>query len=114
MTRDDHGETANGTLRMTLNILGVSYEVVEVPIVSRDEFLKGKIDFTANTIYIDENLTREAKNQVLMHEIIHAICDLLGFYGINDDESRVQGLATAIHQLFRDNDLSFRPKIVEE
>lgn len=92
---------------MTLNILGVQYNVTEVPIVSRDEFRKGQIDYIKNEITIDESLPKESRDQVLMHEIIHAICDLQGLYDIGEDENKVQSLATALHQVFKDNAISF-------
>ena len=59
-----------------LNILGVQYNVREVLIVSREEFRKGEIDFIGNEIRIDEALPKESNDQVLMHEIIHVVCDL--------------------------------------
>lgn len=92
---------------MTLNILGVGFDVVEVPAISRDEFVKGQIDFVKNEIKIDEALTKESHDQTLMHEIIHAICDLQGLYDIGEDENKVQSLATALHQVFKDNAISF-------
>ena len=42
-----------------------------------------------------------------MHEIIHAVCDLQGLYDIGEDENKVQSLATALHQVFKDNAISF-------
>lgn len=92
---------------MTINILGVQYNVIEVPIVCRDEFRKGQIDYIKNEITIDKALPKESHDQVLMHEIIHAICDLQGLYDIGDDENKVQSLATALHQVFKDNAISF-------
>lgn len=92
---------------MTLNILGVSFDVIKVPVISRDEFVKGQIDFVKNEIKIDEALTKEAHDQTLMHEIVHAICDLQGLYDIGENENKVQSLATALHQVFKDNAISF-------
>lgn len=82
---------------MELNILGVTYKVMEVDVVDKREFKFGEIDFITNEIRIDRNLPKTLKNQTLMHEILHAIFQLLG---MEKEESEVQSLATALHQVF--------------
>lgn len=93
---------------MKLNILGTDYAIFEISPVSRDECLLGKIDYLQNVIYLEGNLSKDAKNQTLMHEIIHAICGQLGFYDLNEDETTIQGLATGIYQVLKQNDLPFK------
>lgn len=83
-----------------INILGCIYTVEEVDIVDRNDPKKGEINFLTNCIRIDKNLPESSKEQVLMHEILHATFDLLGYYDDAENEEKVQGLATALHQIF--------------
>lgn len=83
-----------------INIMGVIYQVNEVDVVDKEELCRGKIDYMTNEIRIDRGLVQSAKEQTLMHEILHAVFDLLGLYELNEDESKVQGIATALHQVF--------------
>lgn len=88
-------------MERTINILGIPYEVREVECVNKGEPRKGEIDFVNCEIRIDKDMPQELKEQVLMHEILHAICDLQGFYEIGENENVVQGLATALHHTFK-------------
>ena len=83
-----------------LNILGVKFTVEEVPVVDKGEPRKGEINYLTNEIKIDESMPVSLKNQTLMHEILHAVFDLLGYKELAEDEEKVQGIATALHQVF--------------
>ena len=83
-----------------IDILGVKYTVSEVDTVNKTTPRKGEIDFLKSEILIDSTMPKTLKEQVLMHEILHAVFDLLGFDELGDDESQVQALATALHQVF--------------
>ena len=85
-----------------INILGMTYHVEEVDCVNKFEPRKGEINFMTNEIRIDKSLPKDLKEQTLLHEIIHAICDLLGMDESCEDETKVQGLATALHQVLSD------------
>lgn len=45
-------------------------------------------------------MPKSLKEQVLMHEILHAVFDLLGLDKLGEDEKKVQSIATALHQIF--------------
>ena len=83
-----------------INILGVLFTVEEVPVVNKNEPRKGEINYLTNVIKIDESMPVSLKNQTLMHEILHAVFDLLGYQNLAEDEEKVQGIATALHQIF--------------
>ena len=85
----------------TISILGIPYKVLEVECVNKGEPRKGEIDFIKCEIRIDKDMPNNLKEQVLMHEIIHAICDLQGFFDIGENENVVQGLATALYHTFK-------------
>ena len=61
-----------------INILGVEYTVLEVEVVNKEEPRKGEINFLTNEIRIDRQMPISLKEQVLMHEILHAVFELLG------------------------------------
>lgn len=83
-----------------INILGMTYRIEEVDCVNKFEPRKGEIDFMTNEIRIDKSLPIDLKEQVLTHEILHAVFDLLGMDELCEDENKVQSLATALHQVF--------------
>ena len=89
----------------TLNILGVEYTVQEVDVVCKEDPRRGEVNFLTNTIKLDKNMPDSLKNRTLTHEILHAMFDSLGMYDLRDDESRIQAIATAIHQIFSSQDV---------
>lgn len=86
---------------MQINILGITYNVQEVECVNRTDPELGEVNFLTNEIRIDKALPQDLKEQTLMHEILHAIFNLLGMYDLCEDESKVQSLVTALHQVFK-------------
>lgn len=83
-----------------LNILGVIYMVKEVDTVNKTDPRRGEINYLTNEIRIDKNMPKSLKEQVLMHEILHAVFDLLGLDELAEDEEKVQSIATALHHVF--------------
>lgn len=93
------GNSENECVRK-INVLGVTYTIKEVEVVNKAEARKGEIDYLTNEIKIDKSMPPSLKNQVLMHEILHAALDLLGHSELAEDEEKVQSIATALHQIF--------------
>lgn len=85
---------------MEINILGVIYTVKEVDTVNKTDPRRGEINFLTNEIRIDKNMPKSLKEQVLMHEILHAVFDLLGYEKLAVNEKKVQSIATALHHIF--------------
>lgn len=94
----------------TIDILGLTYTIEEVDCVNKREPSKGEIDLLNNTILLDKTMPQDLKDQVLLHEILHAIGDGLGYDDLLDDEQKVQGLATALHQLFTTQEVFIHDK----
>ena len=84
----------------SVNILGVIYTVEEVDVGNKVEPRRGEINYLTNEIKIDKNMPLSLKKQVLMHEILHAVFDLLGLDELTENENLVQSIATALHQIF--------------
>ncbi len=61
-----------------INILGVVYEIEEVEVVNKSEPRRGEINYLTGKIKLDKNMPLTLKEQVLTHEILHAVFDLLG------------------------------------
>ena len=85
------------------DVLGIRYKVREVPVVNKDEPWKGQINFLTNEILLNGSMPNDVKGRTLMHEILHAICDLTGNYDIGENETAVQSLSTALYYFFRHN-----------
>ena len=90
---------------MTIDILGVRYEIEMTSCVSKDEIRLGEINVRTQKIKIDEALDRDTIAVALLHEIIHGIMFGCGL-GI-DDENLTQSLATGLYQVLRQNQSLF-------
>ena len=88
---------------MKINVLGVDVSVKEVDVVCKEDPMRGMYDYLTATITIDRNMPTTMKNNVLAHELLHAIFDMLGYEELRDDEQKVQSIATAIYQVFGQN-----------
>lgn len=86
----------------SINILGIEYNVLEQNIIESNPELMGMIDTHLQKIYLKSNLSEDVKNQTLLHEIIHAIFQQLGFI---ENEQVIQQLATSIYRVFKENNL---------
>lgn len=91
----------------TIQILGLTYRISEVECVNKEELRRGEINFLTNEIRIDQSLPEDLKGQVLVHEVLHAIFDLLGYEDLCSDENKVQGIATALYELVQSNQRFF-------
>ena len=84
-----------------IDILGIQYDIEEVEAVSKDQLLYGQIQFFEGKILIDATMSDDKKKQTLIHEAIHGICDGLALEELNNNESAIQGLASAIYSTFK-------------
>lgn len=94
---------------MEIDILGVTYKVIEVEQVDKTNYLvDGEINYDKQTISIKKDLLNERKTEILWHEIIHGICEHLQIEEIQKDEHLVQCLGNSIYQvLLRNKTISF-------
>ncbi len=91
----------------SVNIMGITYQVSEVPVVSKTEDLLGEIDYTAQTIRIDAELSPEKKGQVFMHELLHGAMESVGLDDWNQNENAVQSLAAVLYHTLSAQTISF-------
>lgn len=86
---------------MKVNICGIPHEIVECEdSFTADATHFGEIDYKACKIRINKDMTDEAKEETIIHEMIHGILVHLGYTDQSEDETFVQGLANAIYQGF--------------
>lgn len=78
-------------------VLGITYQVKRVPVINKDTHLLAQIDHVKQEILLDEDLGEELAHQSLLHEVIHACLQGLGYSELHEDETFVQSLASALH-----------------
>jgi len=88
-----------------VTILGLKYKVELVEVVSKYLPRIGEINYIEQVIRIDSTLSEERKQQTLLHEILHGICEQLGLDEINNDEKAISAISIALHQVM--TELSF-------
>ncbi len=86
-----------------IKVFGCDYEIVEVDQISRDEYLFGKVDHVEQTIKISNGLKPHRKAETAMHEVLHCILFGLGEAELHENETLINGLSSALVQVFRDN-----------
>jgi Zn-dependent peptidase ImmA (M78 family) len=87
-----------------VKISGIDYEIAiaEKRSLDNGNILLGEISYHKATIYINQEQNEQMQQATLLHEIIHGILYHIGSE-LNDDEKIVEGLASGLHQVFRDN-----------
>lgn len=90
---------------MEIKILGEKYTVKEVDLIDYDAGTFGQIDHIKNVIEIKKDIPAEKKKVTLLHEILHAIFQQLGFDEEHDDEHLIKSLSASLIQVFTENKL---------
>lgn len=85
---------------MIVNICGIPHKII----FCKDNFDLdthfGQIDYKKCEILINEDLSPEAQEETICHEIVHGILVHLGYTEQSQDETFVQALGNAIYQSF--------------
>lgn len=89
---------------MEIDILGITYKIIEVEQVDKTNYLvDGEIDYDKQIISIKKDLSEERKKEILCHEIMHGICEHLKLEEIQKDEHLIQCIGNAIYQVLKRN-----------
>lgn len=86
-----------------VRVLYQDYVVKRLDVIDRDDSILGMIDHVENVIYIKNNLTSEKGKVTLVHEILHAVFEQLGFDDEHDNKHLIKSLATGLYQVFQGN-----------
>lgn len=95
----------------TIKVGGINYAVEMKDLSTRRDEENGKelgwCVFDEDKIEINEKLTQSRIEQVLIHELVHAI-----FYeaGLEQEEDTVNRIGIVLHQVLKDNDFSWMNK----
>lgn len=83
----------------------VNYDVVEKSFIEIDgnRNYQGACFYADTTIEILEDISKERKSDVFIHELTHAIFYEAGFE--EQDEDMINRVAKVLHQVIKDNDL---------
>lgn len=92
-------------MKNEIKILGTIYKVKEVDQIDKFNMTLGEINYISQEIYIDKSLNEDLKREVLIHEIFHGILEKLGYVEINEDEQKVQSIASTLYGVLKDNNL---------
>lgn len=84
---------------MTVNILGIPYEIIEVDTINKGVRTFGEIDYSNQIIKLEKGMGKQYREQTILHEVVHGIFEGLGYDALNADEEKVQGIASALYQV---------------
>ncbi|MFT8556634.1 hypothetical protein [Liquorilactobacillus hordei] len=97
------------TRNMNININSVRYKVARTKnLVDSGEPCWGVTLFKENKIKIDNSLSAQKMEQVLVHELVHATLHEAGLENYSCDEELVNPLGNALYSLIMENQSLFR------
>lgn len=88
-----------------IKIFATEYIVEEVEQIDKYQRLLGQINYCEQRILIDKNISEDMKREILIHEILHGILEKLGYTEINNDEQKVQSIASTLYLVLKENHL---------
>lgn len=88
-----------------INVSGINYKVKEVDGLIVDRDFLGTVSYPKSLIKIDSSMSSDKKEQVFVHELMHAIFYESGYD--EHEEEMVNRLGITLYQVLKDNDLSF-------
>lgn len=90
---------------MKIKVGGINYSINQVPYVENggDRNFLGSCSSSKQLIELEEGMSKDRKEQILIHELVHAIFNECGFN--EHDEDTVNRLGIVLHQVIKDNDL---------
>lgn len=88
-----------------IKILATDYQIEEVEQIDKYERLLGQIEYIEQKIKIDKNISEDMKKEVLIHEIFHGILEKLGYIELNEDEQKVQSIASTLYSVLKENEI---------
>lgn len=82
-----------------VKVAGVHYDIEPLD----DDENHGTCSFDNLTIRVDPNLKEDKRQQVFVHELLHAIFWEAGYR--EQDEEMIERVGRVLHQVLRDNDI---------
>ncbi len=98
----------------SVKIGGMVYRVEDNNGLATNEGLIGRILYHSGLIELDSTVSKERKEQVFVHELLHGVFYEAGYEGQDEQmEEMVDRLGKVLHQVLKDNTLSFNLPLVE-
>jgi predicted metallopeptidase len=94
-----------------VNIAGIEYKVKEVLGLEQKHGLLGQVLYSITEIEIDNRLSKARKEQVFVHELLHACFYEAGY--AEQEEDVVNRVSAVLYQVLKDNNICFGGKVVE-
>lgn len=92
----------------TVKIAGIIYKVEEVEDLAAIQGIIGRLLEDKAIISLEKSLSKERKEQVFVHEVLHGIFREAGYN--SQDEDLINRVAIVLHQVLKDNDFFTRNK----
>jgi hypothetical protein len=89
----------------TFRVGTIDYTVTETPDLLRKHDLFGQVTYDDGIIEIEPMLSQQRKQNVLIHELVHAMLFEAGYD--EQDEEQVRRLGNVLTQVLRDNNFDF-------
>lgn len=90
---------------LQVNVVGIDYTVQYQDGMMKNYSLLGQVLYAESTIDIDSSMSQSKKEQVFVHELVHAIFNEAGYD--EQDEEMVNRLSIVLYQVLKQNDLKF-------
>jgi len=90
---------------LQVNVAGIDYTVQYQDGMMKNYSLLGQVLYAESTIDIDSSMSQSKKEQVFVHELVHAIFNEAGYD--EQDEEMVNRLSIVLYQVLKQNDLKF-------
>jgi len=88
-----------------VKVAGVEYTTKEVFALEQKHGLMGQVLYSTCEIEIDDRMTEERKEQVFVHELLHACFNEAGFQ--EQEEDVINRVSIVLYQVLKDNHLYF-------
>ncbi|THE09934.1 ImmA/IrrE family metallo-endopeptidase [Bacillus timonensis] len=88
-----------------VKIAGIEYSVTEKHGLEQKHGLLGHVLYSLSEIEIDDRLNQDRKEQVLVHELLHACFHEAGFE--EQDEEMINRISIVLYQVLKENHLAF-------
>lgn len=88
-----------------IRVGGIDYTIEMVPQLAERYNLYGQVTYDDSHIQIDDSLSLTRTNEIIIHELTHAIFYEAGYK--DHDEELIDRISSVLHQVLRDNDFGF-------
>lgn len=95
-----------------IKVGGINYAVIDTDLSaydSKDSYRMGNTHEAKAIIEIRQEMPKQRKDQVLIHELVHAMFYEIGIE-MENDEDIVNRVGLVLHQVLKDNDFSWLRK----